>query len=365
MGSVYLAIVPCRGAMDKRSPSDSLRAGLIPGDAATRRSMGISMHEAQAFWVVAPGHGEIRARRLRPLDPGEVLIRTLVSAISRGTETLVFRGEVPESEWQRMRCPFQEGEFPAPVKYGYSAVGIVEDGPASELGRRVFSLHPHQDRFIVPQDAVIDVPTDVPDRRATLAASMETAVNALWDAAPGPGDQIAVIGAGVVGCLTAALAARLPGSEVELIDIDPARESTATALGCGFAVPQDARAEADLVIHASGTPEGLVTALAIAGFEATVLEMSWYGTRTVPLALGGAFHSRRLTLRSSQVGSVPSHRRKRWSRRRRLALALSLLRDPAFEALLSGESAFFTLPDLMPRLAASPAGVLCHTLRYD
>ena len=323
------------------------------------------MREAQAFWVVAPGLGEIRAQPLRSTAPGELLIRTLVSAISRGSESLVFRGEVPESEWRRMRCPFQEGEFPAPVKYGYSAVGIVEEGPVEALGRRVFCLHPHQDRFIVPENAVIDVPDDVPDRRATLAANMETAVNGLWDATPGPGDRIAVIGAGVVGCLTAALAARLPGAEVELIDIDPNRESIATALGCRFAAPCKACPEADLVIHASGTPEGLSTALAIAGFEATVLEMSWYGTRTVPLALGGAFHSRRLTLRSSQVGAVSAVRRPRWSRKRRLALAMSLLRDPMFDVLLSGESAFAALPELMTRLARSPPGVLCHTLRYD
>jgi len=323
------------------------------------------MREAQAFWVVAPGLGEIRAQPLPSPAPGELLIRARVSAISRGSESLVFRGEVPESEWRRMRCPFQEGEFPAPVKYGYSVVGIVEEGPVEALGRRVFCLHPHQDRFIAPEDGVIDVPDDVPDRRATLAANMETAVNGLWDATPGPGDRIAVIGAGVVGCLTAALAARLPGAEVELIDIDPNRESIATALGCRFAAPCKACPEADLVIHASGTPEGLSTALAIAGFEATVLEMSWYGTRTVPLALGGAFHSRRLTLRSSQVGAVPAVRRQRWSRQRRLALALSLLRDPVFDVLLSGESAFAALPELMPRLARSPAGVLCHTLRYD
>jgi threonine dehydrogenase-like Zn-dependent dehydrogenase len=323
------------------------------------------MREAQAFWVVAPGLGEIRAQPLPSPAPGELLIRARVSAISRGSESLVFRGEVPESEWRRMRCPFQEGEFPAPVKYGYSVVGIVEEGPVEALGRRVFCLHPHQDRFIAPEDGVIDVPDDVPDRRATLAANMETAVNGLWDAAPGPGDRIVVIGAGVVGSLVAALAARLPGTEVELIDIDPTREAVATALGCRFAIPQGARPEADLVVHASGTPEGLATALAIAGFEATVLEMSWYGTRTVPLALGGAFHSRRLTLRSSQVGAVPAVRRQRWSRQRRLALALSLLRDPVFDVLLSGESAFAALPELMPRLARSPAGVLCHTLRYD
>jgi NADPH:quinone reductase-like Zn-dependent oxidoreductase len=323
------------------------------------------MLEARAFWVTAPGHGEIRAQRLRSPATGELLIRTRRSAISRGTESLVFRGEVPESEWRRMRCPFQEGEFPAAVKYGYSAVGIVEDGPAEALGCRVFCLHPHQDRFIVPIDAVVHVPESVPDRRATLAANMETAINGMWDATPGPGDRIAVIGAGVVGCLVAALAARLPGAEVELIDIDPTREAIAAAFGCHFATPEKASPEADLVVHASGSPAGLATALTIAGFEATVLEMSWYGTRIVPLALGGAFHSRRLTLRSSQVGTVPAARVQRWSHRRRLILALSLLRDPVFDVLLSGEIEFTALPTLMPRLAALSPGGLCHTVRYN
>jgi len=293
------------------------------------------------------------------------LIRTRCSAISRGTEGLVFRGEVPESEWQRMRCPFQDGEFPAPVKYGYSAVGVVEEGPAEMVGRRVFCLHPHQDRFVVPRDAAFDIPDGVPDRRATLAANMETAVNGVWDAAPGPGDRIAVIGGGVVGCLVAALVARLPGTEVELIDIDPARKEIAAALGCRFATPAKASPEADLVVHASGSAAGLATALTLAAFEATVLEMSWYGTRTVPLALGGTFHSRRLTLRSSQVGSVPAARRQRWSRRRRLTLALALLADAVFDTLLSGESEFGDSPELMRQLATAPTGVLCHTLRYD
>ena len=318
------------------------------------------MDEARAFWVAAPGRGEIRAQRLPSLSPGELLIRARASAISKGTETLVFRGEVPQSEWQRMRCPFQEGGFPAPVKYGYAVAGVVADGPAEFCGRRVFCLHPHQDQFIVPAGAVVAIPEDVPDRRATLAANMETAINGLWDGVPGPGDRIAVVGA-----LVGALAARLPGAEVELIDIDPGRATLAAALGCCFAMPQQARGDADLVMHASGAPDGLATALAIAGFEATVIEMSWYGTRVVPLALGGAFHSRRLSLCSSQVGTVPAGRRQRWSRRRRLALALSLLRDPAFDLLLSGEIDFSALPELMARLAASSAGGLCHTVRYD
>ena len=322
------------------------------------------MSEARAFWGTAPGRGAIRDERLRPLQLGELLIQARASGISRGTETLVFRGEVPQSEWQRMRCPFQEGEFPGPVKYGYAVAGIVENGPAEWCHRRVFCLHPHQDRFIVPHDAIVPIPDDVPERRATLAANMETAVNGLWDAMPGPGDRIAVIGAGVVGTLVAALAARLPGAEVELIDIDPSRAALATAFGCDFAAPQRARGDADLVVHASGNPDGLATALAVAGFEATVVEMSWYGKRIVPLALGGAFHSRRLTLRSSQVGAVPATRRGRWSRRRRLALALSLLRDPLFDLLLSDETDFAALPELMARLAISSAGALCHTVCY-
>jgi len=323
------------------------------------------MLEARAFWVASPGRGEIKSQQLRSPEPGEVLVRTLRSAVSRGTESLVFRGEVPQSEWRRMRCPFQEGEFPAPVKYGYSAVGIVEAGPAEMLGCRVFCLYPHQDRFIVPMAAVAEVPDTVPDRRATLAANMETAINGIWDATPGPGDHIAVIGAGVVGCLVAALAARLPGAEVELIDVDPRRQEIAAGLGCRFATPEKASPEADLVVHASGSPAGLATALTIAGREAAVIEMSWYGTRTVALELGGAFHSRRLTLLSSQVGAVPPARRQRWSHRRRLTLALSLLRDPAFDILLSGETEFSLLPDLMLQLAAPSASALCHTLRYD
>ena len=323
------------------------------------------MVEARAFWVAAPGRGEIKAERLRAPTSDELLIHARASGISRGTEMLVFRGEVPQSEWQRMRCPFQEGEFPAPVKYGYAVAGVVEDGPTEFRGRRVFCLHPHQDQFIVPEEAVVVIPDDVPYRRAALAANMETAINGLWDGAPGPGDRIAVVGAGVVGTLVGALAARLPGAVVELIDIDPSRAALAAALGCRFATPQKASSEADLVIHASGVPDGLATALTIAGFEATVIEMSWYGTRVVPLALGGAFHSQRISLRSSQVGSVPPDRRARWSRRRRLALALSLLRDPVFDMLLSGDSDFSALPELMPRLAASSGGVLCHTVRYD
>jgi 2-desacetyl-2-hydroxyethyl bacteriochlorophyllide A dehydrogenase len=320
---------------------------------------------ARAFWIVAPGRGELREETLPVPGMEEVLVRALASGISRGTESLVFMGRVPENQYRAMRCPFQAGDFPAPVKYGYASVGVVEAGPAGLIGRRVFALHPHQNRYVVPADAVVPLPDDVPEKRAVLAANMETAVNALWDGAPRIGDRIAVVGAGTVGCLVAALAARIPGTAVELIDIDPARAALAAALGCRFAHPENAAREVDLVIHASGSAAGLATALSIAGFEATVLELSWYGNAAVAAPLGEAFHAKRLTLRSSQVGSVATLRRARWSHRRRLTLAVDLLRDPVFDHLLSGECAFADLPATMAALATNPSGALCHVVRYD
>lgn len=321
-----------------------------------------------AFWTVAPGRGELRRETLPPLRDGDVLVRSLYSAISRGTESLVFRGEVPPSEYQRMRAPFQQGDFPAPVKYGYINVGVVEAGCGAQaqalVGRRVFCLYPHQQAYVVPATAVVALPDAVPSARAVLAANLETAINAVWDASPTLGDRIAVVGGGVLGALVTWLCARIPGTEVELIDLDPSRAALATALGAGFALPDGARGNCDLVIHASGAPAGLARALELAGDEATVLEMSWYGQRSVALALGEAFHARRLTLRSSQVGRLPPRQAPRWTYRRRMELALSLLVDSLPDVLISGESDFASLPDTLQRLSSAPAGALCHRIRY-
>ena len=320
---------------------------------------------AQACWLAEPGRAELRTETLVAPGAGQVRVRTLHSGISRGTETLVYRGEVPVGEYARMRAPFQSGEFPGPLKYGYSSVGIVEQGPAALLGRAVFCLFPHQTRYVVPADAVHVLPDDVPPARAVLAANLETAINALWDAAPRVGDRIAVVGGGTVGLLVAWLAGRLPGCAVEVVDPQPARRAVAGRLGVQFAAPEAAHDEADLVIHASGQPEGLATALRLAAFEATVLELSWYGERDVRVALGGAFHSRRLTLKSSQVGEVAAAQRSRWSRRRRIELALSLLTDPALDALITDAAPFTDLPAVLARLAASRASAtLCHRVDY-
>ena len=320
--------------------------------------------QARAFWVTAPGRGEIRSEALPPPTAQDVVVETLYSGISRGTEALVFGGHVPRSEWDRMRAPFQVGEFPSPVKYGYASVGRVIGGPDNLKAQVAFVLHPHQTRFIVPATAIHAVPNGVPPARAVLAANLETALNGVWDARPHLGDRISVVGAGAIGCLVAWLASRIPGCDVELVDTNPNRAEVARALGVRFAEPASAADEVDLVIHASGAPAGLDLALRLAAIEARIVELSWFGDQVVPLSLGGAFHARRLTIQSSQVGRVAAAQRPRWDTRRRMQLALRLLRDPALDAVITGESAFETLPDVMVRLTESPDDTLCHRIRY-
>jgi NADPH:quinone reductase-like Zn-dependent oxidoreductase len=321
--------------------------------------------EARAFWLRTPGIGEIRPVALPQPGREDVVVRTLLSGVSRGTETLVFRGGVPPSQYATMRAPFQEGEFPGPVKYGYLNVGAVEQGPAELRGRTVFCLYPHQTAYVVPATAVTVVPEDVPPERAVLAGTVETAVNALWDAAPLLGDRITVVGAGMVGCCVARLLSGFPAAQVTLVDVDAGRADVAAALGVGFALPHEAADGRDLVVHASATSEGLQRSLELLAPEGTVLDLSWYGDREVRLALGGAFHSDRLAIRASRVSLLSPARRGRRTTTERLELALQLLRDPAFDALVSGRSRFCELPDVMARLAAGSLPALCHTITYD
>ena len=320
---------------------------------------------ARAFWVREPGRGEIRPAPLRPLGPDDLLVRALRSGVSRGSETLVFRGGVPASQYGVMRAPFQEGDFPGPVKYGYLSVGVVEHGPDGLEGRTVFCLHPHQTAYVVPARSVVPVPEDVPPDRAVLAGTVETAVNALWDAAPLIGDRVTVVGAGMVGCCVAGLLARIPAARVTLVDVDPSRAGVAAALGVDFAAPADADGGQDLVLHASATSAGLQRSLDLLVDEGSVIDLSWYGDAEVTLSLGAAFHSRRLGIRASQVGRVAPARRSTRRTTDRLALALDLLRDPAFDALLTGTSRFEELPAILPRLVSGDLPALCHVLTYD
>lgn len=320
---------------------------------------------ARAFWIARPGQGELREEALAAPGSSEVLVQTRFSAVSRGTESLVFNGRVPESERMRMRCPFQEGDFPGPLKYGYANVGVVREGPAELRGRPVFCLFPHQTAYVVPIHAVTPLPDNVPAERAVLAANLETAVNAVWDAEPRLGDRVTIVGAGVLGCLCAYLLSRHIGVDVELVDVTAARARIAAGFGAAFATPEAARGERDLVLHTSASEAGLRRALELAAPGATVLELSWFGDNEPRLPLGAAFHQRRLVLRSSQVGTVSPRARARFDFRARLALALKLCADPALGSLFEPEIPFENLPALMPRLCAPGASVLCQRLVYD
>jgi threonine dehydrogenase-like Zn-dependent dehydrogenase len=319
---------------------------------------------AHGLWYVGAGTVEIRAEQLPLPGPDMVEVRTHFSGVSRGTERLVFSGSVGRSEWERMRAPLQAGAFPFPVKYGYCVTGTVEAGPAHLLGRSVFVLHPHQDRFLAPISMAVPLPDGLPLKRATLAANMETALNAVWDSGAGPGDRIVVVGGGIVGLLVGWLAARLPGADVTLVDVQSTRQDIAARLGMAFATPVQAPSDADVVFHTSVAPQGLATAIGAAGFEATIVELSWYGDTLTPAPLGGAFHSRRLKLISSQVGHVSAGRRPRWDYRRRMDKALALLADVRLDALVAEEIAFADAPTRLPEVFGTGAGGLAPVLRY-
>ena len=321
------------------------------------------MRAARALWSVAPGRAEIREEALPPPGPDQALVRAVASGVSRGTERLVLEGRVPPSQWAAMRAPLMAGHFPFPVKYGYAAVGVVEDGPAELRNRRVFCLHPDQDRFVAPAAMCVPVPDAVPDRRAVLAANTETAVNILWDARPLVGERALVVGAGVVGLLAASLLARVPGLDLLACDRDPSRAEAGEALGLRFCAPEEAPGGRDLVVHASGDPGGLRLALGLAGFEGRIVEASWFGDREAALPLGEAFHARRLSLVSSQVGAVAPAMRGRRSHAERLALALSLLEDARFDALLGPATPFADLPAALPGLLAAGGGS-CPVVTY-
>jgi len=322
-----------------------------------------SSDQAQALWYVAPGKAEIRAETLEKPRPGEARLTAVASALSRGTERLIFSGRVPESEYERMRAPFMGGAFPFPVKYGYAMVGRVEDGEPALKGRLCFALYPHQTAFNLAVEKIVPLPDNLPPERAVLAANMETALNAVWDGAPGPADRVAVVGAGVLGLLVARLAAGMR-AEVTVVDTNPQRAEVAAKLGAAFATPDRAPENCDLVVHTSASAAGLATALRLSGNEATVLELSWYGSGEVKVPLGDVFHSRRLKLISSQVGQVSPSRRARWDYRRRLTAALALLRDPVLDALIAPPVSFKDLPASLPDILNPTSGVLCQLIRY-
>ena len=321
--------------------------------------------EARALWIVAARRAEIRAEPLPACQSDQVLVQARYSALSRGTERRGVEGRVPASEHQRMRAPMQVGEFSFPLKYGYASVGEVREGPPELLGRAMFCLAPHQTAYVAARQSVVPIPEHVPAARAVLAANMETALNGTWDAEIKAGDRVVVVGAGVVGCLVAFLCARHPAVETTLVDIDPRKAEIARKLGARFALPPEVEgAGADVVVHASGSPLGLVSALTAAGQESRVVELSWFGDAPITLPLGAAFHAQRLSLRSSQVGNHPPSQQARWTYARRMRTAMQLLAAPELDALINSECSFEQLPDRMQQVLSDDQSVLCHRVAY-
>lgn len=320
--------------------------------------------QCQALWYVEESRAELRPSNVPEPKAGEVLVKAHFSGISRGTERLVFNGRIPRSEHTRMRCPYQEGAFPFPVKYGYALAGEIVDGPAEALGQRVFTLHPHQELACFARSHLHEIPEDVPLRRAVLAANTETAVNVLWDASPSPGERILVVGGGVLGLLVAGLAAQTGENEVAVVDIKPARVDVARALGLAFADPESAPRNQDVVIHTSATEAGLRTALQCAAPEGRIIEASWYGDREVSLPLGEAFHSQRLRLISSQVGAIPLSHREEWTPKQRMRKALNHLRDETLDVLITEEIEFSNVPAALPQVLAHDSPGLMTAIRY-
>ncbi|MFF1828307.1 zinc-binding alcohol dehydrogenase [Paenarthrobacter sp. NPDC058040] len=320
-------------------------------------------NEAEAYWITANGHGELRREELPVPRESEALVRTLYSGVSRGTERVVHGGHVPQRVAERMHAPHQEGDFPGPVKYGYLNVGVVEQGPTEWVGRTVFSLHPHQDYYVVPTSQLTEIPKNVPARRAVLTGIVEVAVNALWEAGPRLGDRVAVVGGGLVGGALATLLRKFPLGRLQLVDADPEKEKLAQTLGIDFALPENAQNDCDIVFHCSATDEGLKLSLQLAGDDSDVIELSWFADKEVTLPLGEDFHARRLSIRSSQVGAVALPRRHRRTTAQRLETAAEALKDPLFDTFLTSECLFRNLPATLATLLERPGG-FCHVVAY-
>ncbi|MGI9350414.1 MAG: zinc-dependent alcohol dehydrogenase [Rhizobiaceae bacterium] len=327
---------------------------------------------ARRLTYPACGKGIIEYAQLIDIKDENVTLKTLYSGISKGTESLVFNGNVPESEWTRMQCPFMTGSFAFPITYGYACVcEVMECGKAVEnleLGDRVFILHPHQDLMCVPASACHKLPDIIPTKRGVLSANMETGLNSVWDAEISGKPACAVIGAGVVGLMTAHALRETTGVSPIVLDVNPAKEKIISKLGFNFANPSRHTdlnlPEFEFLFHTSASSEGLQTAIDLAGFEARIVELSWYGEKPVSLLLGGAFHSKRLRIIASQVGSIAPAMRAELDQSERIKQAMALLDDPRLDSLLETEIEFSEVPDHLHDLLGPQSDILCQVIRY-
>jgi threonine dehydrogenase-like Zn-dependent dehydrogenase len=322
------------------------------------------MIRARAFWLTGKGRGALKREALP--DPGGeewCVVRAMFSAVSPGTERLVADGKVPVALRKEMRCPYMGGNFPFPVKYGYSLVGEVVQGPVELRGRKVHVLHPHQDVCVVRSEDVRPLPDDLPPARATLASNMETAVTAAWDSGVALGERVLVVGFGIVGSLIARIFGLGPAVDLEIAEKRPDRRRLAESMG--FRATGRPSAESfDVAFDTSGTPAGLQTAIDSVGVEGRVVAVSWFGAEPVRLDLGGSFHSRRKRIIGSQVSRIPGSLRPRWDIRRRTELVFRLLERPEFDLHVGPTVPFTELPKAFETLVRRSPGGLSPLIMY-
>jgi 2-desacetyl-2-hydroxyethyl bacteriochlorophyllide A dehydrogenase len=286
----------------------------------------------RSLYFTAPHTIDVREEPLPALAAGQVLAQTLCSAISPGTEMLVYRGQVPTEMAVDETIAALGGQFRFPLKYGYSAVGrVLELGPGVDSawqGRTVFAFNPHESHVIADIAQLFPLPDDVDAETALFLPNMETAVNFLLDGAPLIGERVAVLGQGVVGLLTTALLARCPLANLTTFDHYPLRRETSLALGAHVSLsPESSPAlQADLTYELSGSPAALDAAIALTGFDGRIVVGSWYGQKRAALDLGGRFHRSRIRLISSQVSTLTPALSGRWDKARRLQVAWAMLR---------------------------------------
>jgi 2-desacetyl-2-hydroxyethyl bacteriochlorophyllide A dehydrogenase len=325
--------------------------------------------QARRLLFVAPRRVEVASVDVREPGPGQLLVRTLHSGISTGTELLCYRGLLDQDLPLDERIGALGGSFRYPFPYGYNCVGRVERSTAAvPAGTLVFAFHPHQDRFVVSEADVVVLPHGTDPRSATLFALVETGLQLSLDAGQVAHETVVVLGLGAVGLITALLLQRA-GATVVAGDPLAERRDLALSLGIPAAPPEELPSRlppvgVPVVVELSGSPEALPTALSLLAHEGTALVGSWYGEQQVVLPLGGAFHRRRLTIRSSQVSSIPAGLAGRWDVARRRQVAVALLAELPLPALATTEMAFDDAPLAYQALDRRAPGVLHVALRY-
>lgn len=338
-----------------------------------------------SLYFTAPREVRIRSERVDPPGAGEILVASRLSAVSAGTELLLYRNQFPPDLLLDETIPALQRPFSYPMKYGYAVVGqVLEAGAGVDrawIGRRVFGFHPHESHFLASPEHVVPLPEGLPAEDAVLLPSMETAVNFLMDGRPVIGERVAIFGQGVVGLMTTALLARLPLSSLVTLDRHPLRRETSVALGARLAVDPaapDALARvqraleggsshggADLVYEVSGNPEALNQAIAVGGFGARIVVGSWYGQKRSPIHLGGRFHRSRMHLVSSQVSTLQPAGSGAWTKARRLGVALEMIDLLRPSTLITHGYPFEQAEDLYAMLDREEGDVIQAVLVYD